>query len=70
MIVALHVTVPPPPLPEPLHWSMLTARPAVRVAGSTVQRTRAVPPPPFPELLRWVMLAPLVLPSGLQDTVG
>jgi hypothetical protein len=65
-----HVTVAPPPLPEPLHWSIVTGSAALVVDGDTVHLTRIVPPPPFPELVHWVTAALLVLPSGLQDTVG
>ncbi|HVE64553.1 MAG TPA: hypothetical protein VNB94_12225 [Mycobacteriales bacterium] len=65
-----HLTVAPPPLPELLHWSMVTGSAAAWVEGSTVHWTRIVPPPPLPEPLHWVMVALLVLPMGLQETVG
>jgi len=66
----VHVTVPPPPFPEPLHWSMVTGSAEVWVDGVTVHFTRMVPPPPLPELLHWVIVALVVLPIGIHTTVG
>jgi len=66
----VQVTVPPPPLPELLHWLMVTGSAAVWVEGVTVHRTRIVAPPPFPDRLHWVMVALVVLPVGSQSTVG
>jgi hypothetical protein len=67
-----HVTVAPPPFPEPTHWLTDTTMSGVVVEFElTVHCTRCVPPPPFPELLHWVTLAPLVVAgNGLQRTVG
>jgi hypothetical protein len=67
-----HVTVAPPPLPEPLHWFTVTVRTEVVVeSGSTVQRTRCVPPPPLPDSLHWVTVAPVVFAGkGSHSTVG
>jgi hypothetical protein len=66
------VTVPPPPFPEPLHWSTLTGSAEVSVEpGSTVHLTRSVPPPPVPEPLHCVMVASVVFAGkGLQAVVG
>jgi len=70
VIETVHVTVLPPPFPEPLHWSTVTGSAADWVEGVTVHRTRMVPPPPLPELLHWMMVALVVLPLGLHKTVG
>jgi hypothetical protein len=66
------VTVPPPPLPEPLHWSTVTTTVDVVVEpGSTVHRTRSVPPPPLPDPLHCVTAAPVVLAGeGAHTVVG
>jgi hypothetical protein len=69
-ISELQITVAPPPLPEPTHWSMVTGSAAVEVDAVTVHRTRRDPPPPFPDWLHWVMVALLVTPIGLQAVVG
>ncbi len=66
----VHVTVAPPPLPDPLHWSTVTESAEVWVEGPTVHCTRMVPPPPLPEPLHWVIVAPVVLPIGSHRTVG
>jgi hypothetical protein len=71
-IEALHVTKPPPPLPEPTHWWIWTGRAEVIVESpATEHRTRWVAPPPLPELLHWVTVAsdvPAV--AGLHAVVG
>ena len=61
---AVHMTVAPPPFPEPLHWSTVTRSTAVSVEVVTVHRTRIVAPPPLPEPLHWVTVAPVVLPRS------
>jgi len=66
----VQVTVPPPPLPEPLHWLTVTGIADVWVDGSTVHFTRMVPPPPLPDPLHWVMVALVVVPIGSHTTVG
>jgi len=71
VIEVLQVTVPPPPLPELLHWLTVTGSADVWVEGPTVHVTRIVPPPPLPELLHWVIVALVVLAGkGSQFTVG
>jgi len=71
VIVTVHLTTPPPPLPEPLHWS--TANGRVLRSPVTVQVTLRWPPPPLPEPLHWLTVggvgAPGVL-GGEQSTVG
>ena len=49
---------------------MLSGSAAVWVEVGTVHCTRIVAPPPLPELLHCVMVAPDVLSTGLQATVG
>ncbi len=72
VILALQTTVAPPPLPEPLHWLIVTVRTEVVVeSDATVHRTRCVPPPPFPESLHCVAVAPVVVAGkGEHETVG
>ncbi|MEO7442268.1 MAG: hypothetical protein ABIW46_01895 [Acidimicrobiales bacterium] len=70
VIEAVHVTVAPPPFPDPLHWSIVTGSAVEVVDAVTVHFTRIVPPPPLPELLHWVTVALMVAPSGLHDVVG
>jgi hypothetical protein len=65
-----HVTVLPPPLPEPTHWFTVAGAAELCVEGSTVHWTRIVPPPPLPDPLHCVTTAPVVLPTGLHDSVG
>jgi hypothetical protein len=60
----VQVTRLPPPLPDPLHWLMVTGNADDAVEGPTVQVT--VAPPPFPEPLHWVIVAPDVELSGLH----
>jgi len=54
--VAWHVTSAPPPLPEPLHWSMWIGSVAVVVEPETVQ-TNPTLVPPFPDPLHWPTVA-------------
>jgi hypothetical protein len=68
--VERQLTVAPPPLPEPLHWLIVTGSAGVCVEAVTSQRTRSVAPPPLPELLHWLTVAPVVLPAGEHCTVG
>ena len=70
VICARQTTTAPPPLPEPLHWLIVTGSAEFEVEVRTVQVTRIVPPPPLPESLHWVIVALVVLPIGLHDTVG
>ena len=67
---AVQVTVAPPPLPEPLHWSIVTGIAALLVDDVTVHCTRRVAPPPLPEELHWLMAALVVLFLGAQSVVG
>jgi len=57
--VTVQVTrfVPPPPLPELLHWVMV----ALVVLPIGVQTNVGSVPPPWPEPLHWLMLAGLVV---------
>jgi hypothetical protein len=66
----VQVTKPPPPLPEPLHWSTVTGRAEVSVDGATSHWTRMVAPPPLPDPLHWLIVALVVSPIGLHDRVG
>ena len=67
---ARQVRVAPPPLLLLLHWLMVTGSALDCVEVSTVHRTRIVPPPPLPLPLHWSTVALVVLPGGLQETVG
>ena len=60
----VQVTRLPPPLPDPLHWLMVTGNAEDTVEGPTVQVTMA--PPPLPEPLHWVIVAPDVELDGLH----
>ena len=64
------VTVLPPPLLEPLHWSTVTGKALASVEEVTVHSTRMEPPPPLPEELHCVIAASVVSPSGSHCTVG
>jgi hypothetical protein len=44
-----HVTVLPPPLPDPLHWLTVTGSADVSVEEPVVHCNRMVAPPPFAE---------------------
>ena len=68
----MHVTKPPPPLPEPTHCSIDMGKAALSVdAESTVQRTRRVEPPPVPASLHCVTVAFVVVAGkGLHAMVG
>ena len=68
-IEEVQVTVEPPAV-DPLHWLIVTGSAADDVEGVTVHRTRIVPPPLLAEPLHWVISALVVLPIGLQSTVG
>lgn len=64
VMVAEQTVRVPPPFDEPLHWSMMKARPEDCVPLA-VQVNEA--PPPFPEPLHWVIVALVVVAgSGLQ----
>lgn len=49
--VALQFTSAPPPLPEPLHWSMFTGSVVVMVDPPVTVQTNPTLVPPFPEPL-------------------
>jgi hypothetical protein len=66
LMFVLQVTVAPPPLPEPLHWSTWTRSADVTVDVGTVQVTRPAAPPPLPEPLHCVTSAFVVLETGAQ----
>ncbi len=70
VIVVLHFTVAPPPLPEPLHWAIVIGTGVVALLGA-VQITLIVPPPPLPDILHWLIVG-VGEPGGggLQTTVG
>ncbi len=48
---AWQFTSAPPPLPEPLHWSMFTGNVAVTVDDPVTEHTNLTLVPPFPEPL-------------------
>jgi hypothetical protein len=52
----LHCTrcVPPPPLPDELHWFTLAL---VVLAGNGLQSTVGAVPPPVPDALHWFVVA-------------
>jgi hypothetical protein len=54
-VVTAHFTrmLPPPPLPEPLHWVMV----APLVEPSGLHWVVGWVPPPFPDPLHWLMVA-------------
>jgi len=65
--VVVHVTVAPPPLPEPLHWSIAIG--TVFGLPVTEQVTLRVAPPPLPEPLHWLTVGGVGAPDvfgGLQ----
>jgi len=64
VMLAEHTVRVPPPLDEPLHWLIVTARPEDWVPDA-VQVSDA--PPSLPEPLHWVIVAVVVVAgSGLQ----
>jgi hypothetical protein len=55
--LAVQLTSAPPPLPEPLHWSMFTGSVVVIVEDPDTVHMNATLVPPLPEPLHWPTVA-------------